>query len=404
MTRWRIACDTCEVSAWIGPEDGDELDAWCEGCQQGVTSPPGGRSLAICPRCGQPLTTGAPRFEELYGRLQEIAAVVAAWDGDPAPLGRLLPERPRLITDRTPPEPSGADDPPVKAALAALVEGRWQLARERLEPLLADPDLAGRDTRLWRALAIASERLGDRATAEAAWNRVLDSLGGDASAHLGRGALRAARGDYAGARDDFAHAGEGYEACWDRAAVGVLEAIAHEPGLPAPTVVAVARAEAPTPTGDWIEPSVGRLLFAALAERAFARVSAGGSAGSEGELLAAAERELEFDTYWDRALVVHAYARLGLSARVATAAREPVGRWLATLQAEPAIAGPAGVTLATPLAAAVTAVEAGDAHAARVALDALCARDDLRRYRVPCANCGRGTIGVEAFEETGTGI
>ena len=398
MTRWRVACDHCAVSAWIG-DTPDTLDAWCEGCQQPATRPAGASPIATCPRCGQPLTTGAPRFEELYGRLQEIAAVVAAWDGDPEPLGRLLPERPRLITDRTPPAPSTVDDPPVRDALTALLEGRWQVARERLEPLLAPGETTGRDSRLWRALAIACERLGDRATAEAAWNRVLEALAGDAPARLGRGALRAARGDYPGAREDFAHAGEGYEACWDRAALLLLEAIAHEPGLPAPTAVAVARAEAPTPTGDWIEPSIGRLLFSALAERAFARVAAGGSADAEGRLLAAAERELEFDTYWDRALVVHAYARLGLVARAAGAAREPVARWLAALATEPAIAGPAGAPLAAPIAAAAAAVDAGDAHAARVALDALCARDDLRRYRVPCLHCGRGTIGVESFDE-----
>jgi tetratricopeptide (TPR) repeat protein len=401
MTRWRIACDTCDASAWIGPAD-DGLALWCEGCQQAVSLADESRPVTHCARCGQPLTTGAPRFEELYGRLQEIAAVVAAWDGDPEPLGRLLPERPRLITDRTPPEPSATDAAPVRDALAALIEGRWGLARERLEPLLAPGEPTARDSRLWRAVAIAAERLGDRATAEAAWNRVLETLAADAPARLGRGALRAARGDYAGARDDFAHAGEGYEACWDRAAVLVLEAIAREPGLPPPTTVAVARAEAPTPTGDWIEPSIGRLLFATLFERALARVAAGGSREAEGALLAAAERELEFDTYWDRALVVHAYARLGLAARAAGAAREPVARWLVALGAEPAIAGPAGATLAVPLATAIAAVEAGDAHAARVALDALCAREDLRRYRVPCARCGRGTIGVESFDETET--
>jgi hypothetical protein len=397
MTHWRIACDGCEVAAWIGP-DGAVVDAWCEGCQQATTLADG--AAADCPRCGQPLTTGAPRFEELYGRLQEIAAVVAAWDGDPAPLGRLLPERPRLITDRTPPEPSSADDQPVRDALAALAEGRWRLVRERLEPLLAPGGPAERDTRLWRALAIASERLGDPATAEAAWNRVLASLAGDAPARLGRGTLRASRGDYAGAREDFAHAGEGYEANWDRAALLVLEAVAHEPGFPAPTTVALARAEAPTATGDWIEPSIGRLLFSALFERALARVAAGASAESEAELLTVAERELEFDTYWDRALVVHAYARLGLTRRAAAAAREPVARWLAELATEPAIAGPVGAALAAPLASAIAAVSAGDAHAARAALDTLCARDDLRRYRVPCVHCGRGTIGVVSFDET----
>ncbi|MFI5370231.1 MAG: tetratricopeptide repeat protein [Candidatus Eisenbacteria bacterium] len=398
MSRWRLACDVCDVASRIGVT-GDGFTAWCEGCQRAVTTtappPPGTR----CERCGQPLAGGAPRFEELYGRIQEIAAVVAAWDGDWALLARLLPERPRLLTDLSPPEPVTGDSPVVRDALHALGEGRWHSARERLEPLLATGATTAGEPRLWRALAIAAERLGDPERAESAWSRVLDLLPGDEPARLNRGALRARRGDHTAARDDFSRAGDGHEARWDRAATRVLESVATASGTPA-TTLAAARAEAPTPTDYWIEPTIGRLLFAALVERALAHAPGAGR-DEDVRALRAAERELEFDTFWDRALVVLGYARLGLATETGVAARSLTAREMAVLRAEPAVAGPAGHALAGPLEAAARAIDAADPHAARTPLEALCARADLRRYRVPCAVCGRGSIGVEGVEEDG---
>src|SRR6185369_16190094 len=77
MARWHLSCDHCEASAWIGAR-GDERDAWCEACQTpadaGALSDP-----ATCARCGAPLTTHELCFEELYGQLQHLAAVLGAW-------------------------------------------------------------------------------------------------------------------------------------------------------------------------------------------------------------------------------------------------------------------------------------------------------------------------------------
>jgi len=36
--------------------------------------------------------------------MQNLAAVLSAWSGDPAPLAALLPDRPRFLTDLDPPE------------------------------------------------------------------------------------------------------------------------------------------------------------------------------------------------------------------------------------------------------------------------------------------------------------
>jgi len=397
MTHWRIACDACGVAAAIGPS-GEHVDAWCEGCQLAARLPARVPPAPRCERCGQPLTLGQPRFEELYGRVQELAAVVAAWDGDPAPLARILPERPRYLTDLTPPDPRPGDPEPVRAALVALHEGRFRAARESLEPLLAPQAGMSRQPRLWHALAIAAERVGEPALAEAAWSRVIEHAPDDSAARLGRGALRARRGDFTAAREDFARAGQRHEARWDRAAARILEAVAITPGLPSPEVIAAARMDAPAASDYWIDPTVGRLLFSALVERARTR-GGDGTDCPDARVLHAAEFELEFETYWDRAMVELGYARLGLTGDTAVAAATLAAADLATLRAEPAVAGPAGCVLAGALERVGAALAAGEPHAAREGLETLLAREDLRHYRVPCLACGRGAIGVGAFEE-----
>jgi hypothetical protein len=47
---------------------------------------------APCPTCGAALVGGELPFEELYGEMQNLAAVLSAWSGDPAPLAALLPD------------------------------------------------------------------------------------------------------------------------------------------------------------------------------------------------------------------------------------------------------------------------------------------------------------------------
>ncbi|HET7226820.1 MAG TPA: hypothetical protein VFK69_14020, partial [Candidatus Eisenbacteria bacterium] len=130
MTRWHLTCDRCDASVWTGAR-GEAFDAWCEACQRpaGVAS----RADAVCPGCGAPLTLGAPRFEELYGELQQLEAVLGAWAGDAAPLARLLPERPVFLTDLDPPEPAPGDPPVLAGALERLAAGEFTAARAGLE-------------------------------------------------------------------------------------------------------------------------------------------------------------------------------------------------------------------------------------------------------------------------------
>jgi hypothetical protein len=92
MARWNVACDACDASAWMGAANGG-FDAWCEACQIAAKTGPE-PAAARCPRCGGGLTFGEPRFIEIFGELQNLAAVLSAWQGDPAPLTALLPERP----------------------------------------------------------------------------------------------------------------------------------------------------------------------------------------------------------------------------------------------------------------------------------------------------------------------
>lgn len=382
--RARVACDACAAGAWVGPAAAGGV-AWCEACQ--LASPGDG----ACAACGGPLTRGAPRFTGLWGELQHLDAVLAAWAGDPAPLLALLPERPAWRTDLDPPAARDADAPALRARLADLQAGRWAA-------VLAAPD--DDDPRAHAARAIAHERLGAADAALAEWTAVL-AAGEDARARLARGALRARARQWEGAAADFARAGDGPAARWNRAALRVRRAVAGTPGMPDARELVLARAEAGPASEYWSEPTVGRFAFALLAERALERREAGELADLDLVTLRAAEDLLEHATFWDRALVLAAHARLaqdgdGDAGRVA----QPLAREIAgALLAEPAVKSRPLALLAAALERAWDAAVAFDPRTARAAVAPWLGDPVLRRYRVPCAACGRGSVGVEAWED-----
>jgi tetratricopeptide (TPR) repeat protein len=401
MSRWHVGCDACGAEAWIGGRAGG-WDAWCEACQSPLALPREPSERVPCPRCGAAVTTRELRFEELYGELQHLAVVLSAWMGDPAPLDALLPERPRFLTDLNPPEPLDGDDPETVAALAALATGAFGAARRRLEALLErQPDAA--PARLWQGLGIAAERQGDLALAEAAFTR---ALGGEAEAivRLSRGALRARRGAFAEAREDFAVAGETREARWNRAALRVFEAVATTPGLPEPGEIDAARDEAGPPSSYWSDHTVGRLLWTLLVERAESRPGRevdplAPAACADARVLRAAESQFEFATFWDRALVLDGYATLGLTEDTTRVAAELARELAEELRADPCLLGSAAAPIATAVAAANTAIRDGAPATALSAVQTAMERDDVRHYRIPCARCGTGSIGVDRVED-----
>ncbi|MBI5710230.1 MAG: hypothetical protein HZC42_08010 [Candidatus Eisenbacteria bacterium] len=414
----------CDAGAWIGPRDGG-LDALCEACQAPHALAPAAADGAPCPDCGAPLTAGELRSEELFGALQNLAAVLAAWDGVPAPLDAILPDRPRFLTDLDPPEPdpeqrpagagahdprghpgAAAEPPGLRAALESLATGAFARARAQLEALAREvgsepgPDR----TRVWRALGIAAERLGDLAGAEAAYDRALErgaraQVGPDEPlVRLARGVLRARRGDFDGARTDLARAGDTREARWDRAALMVLEAVAATPGLPDAAAIERARQAAGPQSSWWSDFTVGRLLWILLVERARRDLPG----GPDERVLRAAEAHFEFDTFWDRALRLAGYATLGLRAAAAATGAAIAVDLLAGLEREPFLGCPAAAPLAEAIARAARAVQEAEPGAALAAVRALMEREDLRRYRVPCARCGSGTLGVDRVEDDET--
>ena len=402
-TRWRLRCDACEAAAWVGPGEQGGYDAWCESCQ---TAQPLAASPTLgtrCARCSAPLAA-SPRFVELWGELQHLDAVLGAWAGDFGPLATLLPERPRFVTDLTPPAPVPSDPPARVAMLAAVAHGDWR------GTLAAPPD---DDPRAHAARAIAHERAGDVAQALAAWAAVL-AAGEDARARLARGSLLARAGRYVAASGDLELAGSSFEARWDRAALLVHEGIAANDGLPDAGQLARARAEAGPASDYWSDPSIGRLLWSLLVERELApadvrELARAGARRRESRTLPdatraalrAAESEFEHDTFWDRAMVLVGWARLGLADEAARIAAPLARRQSAALLDEPALSGKplAEVTLA--LAAARSAMDMGDPVEARHDIADAFARDDLRRFRIPCAACGRGSIGIDETAEVG---
>ncbi len=398
--RARLACDACAVGAWIGPlpaprgaagEDGgrESRDAWCEACQRPQRLAAG--AAPTCPACGGALTTGEPRFAELWGRLQHLDATLAAWEGDAGALMALLPARPRYLTDLTPPPVRDGDAPPLAEALAAAARGAWSA-------VLA---AGGSDEpRSHAARAIARERLGDPGGALEEWTRAL-ALAEDPRARLARGALHAKAGDWESAAADLRLAGDGREARWNRASLRVHRAVLSTPGRPDAQAIAEARVEAGAAPDYWSEATVGRLAFALLAERTLARRDGGELGDPDLVSLREGEDLLEHSTFWDRALVLAAWARLGPegagdAARVA----QPLARELAAaLLAEPPMRGAALADANAAVAGAWDAIAAFEPRAARAALAPWLAHPALRRYRLPCAACGRGSIGLEAWDD-----
>lgn len=388
-TRWRLACDACDAGAWVGPR-ADGYDVWCESCQSAWTLEATPGAGVRCERCNVPL--GAwPRFVELWGELQHLDAVLGAWAGDANALLAILPERPRFLTDLTPP-PVRADDPPARAArLAALRRGAWRAVLDA--PSDADP-------RALAACAIAHERSGDSASAIASWDAVL-AVGENARARLARGALRARAGQLAEAAADLALAGETFEAHWNRAAAMLHEAVRSGEGLPDAGVLWRARGEAGQASDHWSDPTVGRLLWSLLVERELARVS-GATATLEAPAraaLRAAEAEFEHVTFWDRAMVLAGWTRLGASDEAARVAAPLAREQAAVLLDEPSLSGTALLGVTQAVAAARSAMDMGDPVEARHALAEAFAREDLRRFRIPCGACGRGTLGIEETAE-----
>ncbi|MEK7824612.1 MAG: hypothetical protein AAB290_06195 [Candidatus Eisenbacteria bacterium] len=377
-------------------------EAWCEGCQSAHGVDAGTIGAPACPRCGTTLTLGEPRFEELLGEAQNIAAVLSAWCGDPEPLAALLPDRPHFLTDLDPPEPCAGDPAGARAGLEALAHGQFARARDALSEAVLR---AGGASHLWRGLGVAAQRLDDLALAEGAFTRAVEVEPHDTAARLNRGALRARRGDFAGAREDFALAGDRREARWDRAALRVLESLATTAGLPDPDTLRRAHEEAGEPSSYWSDHTVGRLLWTLLVERALARAGRGAPVCPPGcpdeRVMRAAEQELEFDTFWDRALVVHGYARLGMKREAGEAAAALADGLLARLGEEPFARGPAGAWLASPLATAAAAVRERRPGDALAALKGVLERPEVMHYRVPCAACGKGSLGVESYEDAG---
>jgi hypothetical protein len=341
-----------------------------------------------CSRCGTRLAD-APRFVELWGLLQHLDAVLAAWAGDPVPLATLLPERPVFLTDLTPPAPRAGDSAALRAQLEALARGDWR------EVLAAPGDGAAtgsRDPRADAARAIAFERTGDAPAAILAWSAVL-AAGEDERARLARGSLLARAGQLDEAAADLERAGDAFAARWSRAALRVMTTLHEsESGFDA-AALAVARAEAGAPSAYWSDPTVGRLLWSLLVSRAQR-----GDANAR-TLLRAAEAQLEHDTFWDRALLLVGWVRVGTADEAERVAQPLARREARALALEPALAGAPMRDVARAVAETATAIEACEPSRAREALAGAIARKDLRRFRLPCARCGQGTIGVDEVLE-----
>lgn len=384
-TRWRIACDHCDAAVWTGPE-GERVVAWCEACQVAHPWAASGR----CPDCAGALVV-EPRFIEIWGGLQQLDAVLAAWQGDARPLATLLPERPRFVTDLDPP-PIHAGDP---AALVALLEAC--AAGDYLAVSAAPPI----DTpRAHAARAIAHERRHEPQAAIASWDAVL-AHGEDARARLARGALHALAGHWDAAQDDLARAGERFEARWDRASLELHRAIVEREGFPAPEVLAAVREQVGPASAYWSDPTVGRLIWSLVIEGTLGTRPAPlptPEPATHGRVRQA-EAMFEHATFWDRAMQVVGWWRLGAAAEVARLAGPLAQAQASEVLAEPALAGPALGELAATLRAVQAAGEVGDPSAARRVLAPAVARADLQRFRIPCRHCGMGSVGVDGVEE-----
>lgn len=384
--RWRVACDACGAGTWIGPVPGGGYEVWCEDCQHADTRRAAPRASDHCRHCGARLLD-SPRFVELLGEIQHLDAVLGAWAGDPSALLTILPERLRFLSDLDPPAPMAGDPPERVAALAALAHGDWRGVLR---------DGSDTDARMHAARAIAHERLGDEEQAIASWDRVL-AIHEDPRARLARGALRARAGRLVEAEADLALAGSSFEARWNCAACLVTRAVRERDALPPADVLERARAEVGEPSAYWSDPTVGRLLWTLLLEQ---RLQGAKSLdASERETLLAAESEFEHETFWDRAMVLAGWSRLGALDEAARVAAPLAGDQTFALLMEPALRGDALRDVTDAVVRAHTLARRGEAAAARAEIAPLLERTDLRHFRVPCASCHRGTVGVEETAE-----
>lgn len=186
---------------------------------------------------------------------------------------------------------------------------------------------------------------------------------------------------------------------WNRAAALLIEGVAAASGPPDAALLRRARAEAGEPSPYWSDQTVGRLVWTLLVER----IQGSGSAPTDADAgtLRSAERELEFRTFWDRALVVQGYARLGMRAQAGDSAAALAEELLGRLAAEPFARGPAGSWLGEALGVAIAAVREHRPGDALATIRTLLNRPDVGRCRVPCVACGRGSLGVEPREGEG---
>jgi hypothetical protein len=134
-----------------------------------------------------------------------------------------------------------------------------------------------------------------------------------------------------------------------------------------------------------------------LSERALAAPASAESVA----VLRAAAAEFEFATFWDRSMQLVTWTRLGEHASASALAHGLALEQADAALAEPALAGAALAEVTAAVRTARAAALAGDPAAARAALAPVLARMDLRRYRIPCAACARGSLGLDETLETG---
>jgi hypothetical protein len=161
-----------------------------------------------------------------------------------------------------------------------------------------------------------------------------------------------------------------------------------------------ARAPSGEPAAYWSDPTVGRLLFSLLVSRALATDESEPRHASDAERarLRAAERQLEHDTFWDRALVLVGWVRVGApdeAARVASRSRAPRRE-----RSRPNRRWPARRSRESRWRSAMRA--ARSRRASRPGASGARGRTRARRPRAlphPCGRCGRGTVGVDEVLE-----
>ena len=233
----------------------------------------------------------------------------------------------------------------------------------------------------------------------ASWDAAI-ALAEDARARLARGALHARAGRWDAAEADLARAGDSFEARWDRAALALHRTIVERDAMPDDRAWADA-SRAVGPASDyWSDPTLGRLTWSLVVERVVASHAAGAplEPAAHARLVAAAAR-FEHATFWDLAMQVVGWARVGAVEEVARLAQALAGTQVGSTLAEPAVRGPALRAVADAVASARTAMAARDPEGARRAIAPAVARTDLQHFRIPCLHCGMGAVGVDEVDD-----